>query len=283
MSVTVGQGTAGIATGTYPSNYRYWVAIDTTAGSPAGESVTITTASASNPRIDTIVAYMNQGASFTTSPVNSANTGLQLAAVAGTPNASPSAPSAGTIQSAVGAGNPYIVLADVLVGTSVTQINSGNITDRRTMATINASKNISFPTVQSYTPTWTASTTNPSIGNGTLSGEYIQTGKLVTFWATITAGSTTTFGSGDYRLSYPVTPASNSGKELLMFGTGRAIGSSTNVFIYPGHRSASTSYFEMFYANNPSNPAGFGNVTHVSPYSWGSSSVLTVTGTYRAA
>jgi len=60
-------------------------------------------------------------------------------AVAGTPNASPSAPSGATIQAAVGASNPYIVLANVLVGTSVTQINSSNITDLRTMASLGPS------------------------------------------------------------------------------------------------------------------------------------------------
>lgn len=135
MTVVVGQGCAGIDAGTYPTSFKYWIANTTTTGTPAGESVTITTASASNPRIDTIVAYVNESATFTTSPVNFP-TGFTLAAVAGTPNASPSAPSGATIQAAVGASNPYMVLADVLVGTSVTQINSGNITDRRSFATI---------------------------------------------------------------------------------------------------------------------------------------------------
>lgn len=59
---------------------------------------------------------------------------------------------------------------------------------------------------QSYTPTWTAGTTNPSIGNGTLSGRYIQIGKLVYCQFTMRAGSTTTFGSGIWRFSYPVAP-----------------------------------------------------------------------------
>src|ERR1044071_1955961 len=48
----------------------------------------------------------------------------------------------------------------------------------------------------SYTPTWTNSTTNPTIGNGTLSGAYIQVGKFVVFRVSIGMGSTTTFGTG---------------------------------------------------------------------------------------
>ena len=59
---------------------------------------------------------------------------------------------------------------------------------------------------QSYTVSWTAATTNPSIGNGTLSGRYIQIGKLVYCQFTMRAGSTTTFGSGNWRFSYPVAP-----------------------------------------------------------------------------
>ena len=59
---------------------------------------------------------------------------------------------------------------------------------------------------QSYTPTWTAATTNPSIGNGKLSGRYLQIGKLVYCQFKMVAGSTTTFGSGEWRFSYPVSP-----------------------------------------------------------------------------
>jgi len=55
----------------------------------------------------------------------------------------------------------------------------------------------------SYTPTWTASTTNPAIGNGTITGFYTQIGKTVTAVIEVVAGSTTTFGSGRYSFSLP--------------------------------------------------------------------------------
>ena len=58
-----------------------------------------------------------------------------------------------------------------------------------------------------YTPAWTASTTNPAIGNGTITGRYQRVGKTVSFWAYINCGSTTTYGSGNYRLTIPVAPA----------------------------------------------------------------------------
>lgn len=61
-----------------------------------------------------------------------------------------------------------------------------------------------FGTFINYTPTWTASTTNPSLGNGTLTGRYLKIGKLVHvefFWS---PGSTSTFGSGAYSFALPV-------------------------------------------------------------------------------
>jgi hypothetical protein len=54
-----------------------------------------------------------------------------------------------------------------------------------------------------YTPTWTASTTNPTIGNGTLQGRYIELGSAVFGEVRIVAGSTTSRGSGTYAISLP--------------------------------------------------------------------------------
>jgi hypothetical protein len=53
---------------------------------------------------------------------------------------------------------------------------------------------------------WTATTTNPTLGNGTWVGHYRQLDKTVDFWIRITVGSTTTAGSGIYQVTLPVTP-----------------------------------------------------------------------------
>ena len=57
-----------------------------------------------------------------------------------------------------------------------------------------------------YTPTWTATTTNPAIGNGTIVGSYSEVGKWIRFRLKVTMGSTTTYGSGAYLFSLPVAP-----------------------------------------------------------------------------
>lgn len=54
-----------------------------------------------------------------------------------------------------------------------------------------------------YTPTWTAATTNPVIGNGTITGRYRRIGTTGHIRIVIRPGSTTTFGSGSYSVDLP--------------------------------------------------------------------------------
>jgi hypothetical protein len=56
---------------------------------------------------------------------------------------------------------------------------------------------------QSYTPTWTAFTTNPTLGNGTISGRYRRVGDSIQGQVTLSSGSTTSYGSGAWYFSLP--------------------------------------------------------------------------------
>lgn len=58
----------------------------------------------------------------------------------------------------------------------------------------------------SYSPAWTATTTDPTIGNGSITGAYQELGQTVNVRIKVTVGSTTTAGSGVYRLSLPFAP-----------------------------------------------------------------------------
>lgn len=55
----------------------------------------------------------------------------------------------------------------------------------------------------SYTPTWTAVTTNPVLGNGTLTGAWLRIGKTFRFRISLTMGSSTTYGTGPWRFALP--------------------------------------------------------------------------------
>jgi hypothetical protein len=56
----------------------------------------------------------------------------------------------------------------------------------------------------SFTPSWTASGTNPAIGNGSLVGRFDRHDRIVTVTVDLLAGSTTTFGAGEYSFALPL-------------------------------------------------------------------------------
>jgi hypothetical protein len=60
---------------------------------------------------------------------------------------------------------------------------------------------------QAYTPSWTSNGTQPSLGNGTISGRYIVIGNLCIAHFRLIMGSTTTFGTGAYLISLPTEQA----------------------------------------------------------------------------
>jgi len=81
---------------------------------------------------------------------------------------------------------------------------------------------------QSWTPTLTASTTNPSLGSGgfyQVTGRYMRLGSLVIGYALMIAGNTgVSAGSGTYRFPLPVTPAGAN----IQIGTGYTTATSVN-------------------------------------------------------
>lgn len=125
MSVLVATGTGLIPSGTGYS-FPFWLDAD--------EEITIATASGANDRIDLVVAYVDLDETPSTGVSNNSNDIVKIEAVAGTPAAVPVAPDTSTIQAAIGAANPFIILGEVLVAQSTTTINAGALTDRRTMA-----------------------------------------------------------------------------------------------------------------------------------------------------
>lgn len=124
IGVTVTAGDIKIDSG---NGYDYF------AWSDASFNITLSTADGSNPRYDLIVAYIDK-AVVSSASSNNPNA-FNMIKVNGTPAGSPTEPSAGTIQTAVGAGNPYAILARVLVAAGDTTITNSDITDRRTMVT----------------------------------------------------------------------------------------------------------------------------------------------------
>lgn len=89
--------------------------------------VVIAANNSGNDRISSIVAYLDQGGVVGTQGEGI----LTFAEVQGTPASSPVAPNSTEIEAALGAGNPYVVLANVRVVNNETSINNADITDMR--------------------------------------------------------------------------------------------------------------------------------------------------------
>lgn len=56
---------------------------------------------------------------------------------------------------------------------------------------------------QTYTPAWVSSGTQPTLGNGTIYGRWLQVGKTVFLRINLKMGSTTSFGTGEYYFGLP--------------------------------------------------------------------------------
>ncbi|WP_307609881.1 hypothetical protein [Pseudarthrobacter sp. W1I19] len=90
---------------------------------------TVSASSPSNPRIDTVVAWVDISA--LSSGVTNNVGAFKFTAVAGTAAASPVAPNSAAIQTAIGAGNPYLTLGNLAIATSAASVVNANITDTR--------------------------------------------------------------------------------------------------------------------------------------------------------
>jgi hypothetical protein len=87
------------------------------------------------------------------------------------------------------------------------QTINGNITTiNGRLNTLESQVNGMLGAWTSYNPVWASTGTQPSIGNGTLTGEYRLVGKTCTMRMSIVAGTTTAFGSGFYSFTVPFTP-----------------------------------------------------------------------------
>lgn len=78
-----------------------------------------------------------------------------------------------------------------------------------------------------YTPSWVADTTNPAIGNGTITGNYKILGGIGFATINISTGSSTTFGSGGYSFGLPFNLG---GSSTAICGSGYVFDASAGVY-----------------------------------------------------
>lgn len=127
----------------------------------------------------------------------------------------------------------------------------------------------------SYTPTWTASTTNPTIGNGSLVGRYkALDSKTYAIVINLSFGTTTTPGSGNYAFSLP---SGLTGGALNQMIAGHLLDGGVTNYPAVGKVPASgTTVAEIYY------PSG-NVVSHTSPFTWGNTDGLDLAGIIEVA
>lgn len=128
-----------------------------------------------------------------------------------------------------------------------------------------------------YVPVWTSTGgSQPSLGNGAISGRYIQVGKLVVFRIYLGIGSTTTFGSAAWKFSLPVACSSSTPP---MASSSFALDSSAGNTLYGlfGTVDSGNGVVPVTVGQ----PCAYldGNV----PFVWASGDNLYINGTYEAA
>lgn len=138
------------------------------------------------------------------------------------------------------------------------------------------------PDADEYTPTLTASTTDPNVGStGSIVGWFHRAGPLVHVWVRVLFdGSGVDPGSGIFIVSLPVAADTTIHNVGVGGATGSAVGSGVirddgtagnSSTVVPTLRTASAVMFKG---------AGFASVTHDSPFTWAAGDRISFHATY---
>ncbi|MEV7908381.1 hypothetical protein, partial [Streptomyces anulatus] len=128
----------------------------------------------------------------------------------------------------------------------------------------------------SFTPTWTGSTTNPVIGNGTLAGAFLQVGKTIHFRIAMVAGSTTTFGSGTWSFNLPVAAAAVQSAAAFADDFSASARYPGAAWLTSGVTAAGV--FRVLFG-----AGGNTGASSTVPFTWAQSDRLHINGTYEAS
>lgn len=126
---------------------------------------------------------------------------------------------------------------------------------------------------EAWTPTWTATTTDPTLGNGVLSGRYFRNGKFVHCNLFLEFGSTTTEGVGTWEFSAPVTAAN-----LLGCGAAKLLNHLVKYYVAVATFPVTTTKIRVFSEANTGAPIGSGI-----PFAWGVNDKMQFSLSYEAA
>lgn len=240
MNASIATGDGLISTGT---GFARRIATD------AVNTVAISAASTANPRIDSIVAYIDNAITPVQTVLNNTNGILKFASVAGSPATSPVAPSAGAIQTAIGAGNPYMVLCNIRVPANATSLNNAIFTDMRNIANEISDADISDGAISAQKINW--STTDGS----EIGWKYLGQVKLTSAAASLTFNLPAQYNNYKIIAAGEMASGSNASCQLQLLRSEAAIPSAWGVLdinggnIVAGYRDSDNNQFSMLTCN----------------------------------
>ena len=147
--------------------------------------------------------------------------------------------------------------------------SSGNLT---------AAANMTMGAWSTYATSWTCSGSAPAIGNGTIVSRFHRVGRKITLEISLSAGSTTTFGTGEFRFSLPATQSTAIGSNG--FYSGDALGVDTGTALYHGVAviDSTNNFVRVFKGDGTTNPWG-----NTQPFTWGNTDSLNICIIYESA
>ncbi|MFF9199954.1 hypothetical protein ACF09L_32585 [Streptomyces sp. NPDC014779] len=133
-----------------------------------------------------------------------------------------------------------------------------------------------------YAVAWTATTTNPAIGNGILEGKYALVGGLCVVRVNVAMGSSTTYGSGQYQFSLPFPAAALGHPDFHWVGTSTALDRAAAW--YPGQcRVASGASVVMPISSTTATGGTTTEWNSGRPFTWGNTDILNLEVAYEPA
>lgn len=129
-----------------------------------------------------------------------------------------------------------------------------------------------------FTPAWTATGSNPVLGNGTLTGKYKRFGKTIIVRWVLTIGSTSTFGVGSWLLSTPFTAHAD-----YSLAGGADIGQATLRDLSAGSRVQRHVVIASPGSNVVLSDDAGGNALAGTPWVWANGDAIVAEAVYEAA
>lgn len=128
----------------------------------------------------------------------------------------------------------------------------------------------------SYTPSWVASGTATSLGNGTIVGRYAIFGKTCHLNIQLNIGSTTNTGTGSYRFTLPAAAQVVAGTTAF-YGSAKGLDAGVDAYAGVVETVAAS---QSVIINGPTSAASWGETT---PFTWGNGDLIGISITYQIA